>query len=97
MADLEVDLARRKATRAGKRLELTPKEFNLLVLLLRRRGVVLSRTVMAEQVWDINFDSDTNVVEVAVRRLRAKLDEPFEVKLIHTVRGMGYVMEERQE
>jgi two-component system copper resistance phosphate regulon response regulator CusR len=95
MADLEVDLARRKATRAGKRLELTPKEFNLLVL--RRRGVVLSRTVMAEQVWDINFDSDTNVVEVAVRRLRAKLDEPFEVKLIHTVRGMGYVMEERQE
>ena len=90
-------MARRKATRAGKRLELTPKEFNLLVLLLRRRGVVLSRTVMAEQVWDINFDSDTNVVEVAVRRLRAKLDEPFEVKLIHTVRGMGYVMEERQE
>mmetsp|Transcript_61822 Transcript_61822/g.146358 ORF Transcript_61822/g.146358 Transcript_61822/m.146358 type:complete len:380 (+) Transcript_61822:3155-4294(+) len=97
LADLEVDLARRKATRAGKRLELTPKEFNLLSLLLRRRGEVLSRTVMAEQVWDINFDSDTNVVEVAVRRLRAKLDEPFEVKLIHTVRGMGYVMEERQE
>lgn len=97
LGDLEVDLARRKATRAGKRLELTPKEFNLLVLLLRRRGEVLSRTVMAEQVWDINFDSDTNVVEVAVRRLRAKLDEPFEVKLIHTVRGMGYVMEERQE
>ena len=97
LADLEVDLARRKATRAGKRLELTPKEFNLLVLLLRRRGEVLSRTVMAEQVWDINFDSDTNVVEVAVRRLRAKLDEPFEFKLIHTVRGMGYVMEERQE
>ena len=90
-------MARRKATRAGKRLELTPKEFNLLTLLLRRRGEVLSRTVMAEQVWDINFDSDTNVVEVAVRRLRAKLDEPFEVKLIHTVRGMGYVMEERQE
>lgn len=97
LADLEVDLARRKATRAGKRLELTPKEFNLLVLLLRRRGEVLSRTVMAEQVWDINFDSETNVVEVAVRRLRAKLDEPFEVKLIHTVRGMGYVMEERPE
>lgn len=96
LADLEVDLARRKAVRAGKRLELTSKEFNLLALLLRRRGEVLSRTVMAEQVWDINFDSDTNVVEVAVRRLRAKLDEPFEVKLIHTVRGMGYVMEERQ-
>ncbi len=97
LADLEVDLARRKATRAGKRLELTPKEFNLLVLLLRRRGEVLSRTVMAEQVWDINFDGATNVVGVAVRRRRAKRDEPFEFKLIHTVRGMGYVMEERQE
>jgi two-component system copper resistance phosphate regulon response regulator CusR len=97
LADLEVDLARRKATRAGKRLDLTPKEFNLLVLLLRRRGEVLSRTVLAEQVWDINFDSDTNVVEVAVRRLRAKLDEPFESKLLHTVRGMGYVLEERRE
>lgn len=96
MADLAVDLLRHKATRAGKRLDLTPKEFNLLVLLLRRRGEVLTRTVLAEQVWDINFDSDTNVVEVAVRRLRAKLDEPFDVKLIHTVRGMGYVMEERQ-
>lgn len=97
MADLEVDLARRRATRAGKRLDLTPKEFNLLVLLMRRRGEVLSRTVLAEQVWDINFDSDTNVVEVAVRRLRSKLDEPFEVKLLHTVRGMGYVLEERSE
>ncbi|MBL8346335.1 MAG: heavy metal response regulator transcription factor [Rubrivivax sp.] len=95
--DLEVDLARRRATRAGKRLELTPKEFNLLVLLLRRRGEVLTRTVLAEQVWDINFDSDTNVVEVAVRRLRSKLDEPFESKLLHTVRGMGYVLERRQE
>ncbi len=97
LADLEVDLARRKATRAGKRLELTPKEFNLLALFLRRRGEVLSRTVLAEQVWDINFDSDTNVIEVAVRRLRSKLDDPFGVKLLHTVRGMGYVLEERQE
>lgn len=97
LADLEVDLARRKATRAGKRLELTPKEFNLLALFLRRRGEVLSRTVLAEQVWDINFDSDTNVIEVAVRRLRSKLDDPFEIKLLHTVRGMGYVLEERQE
>jgi two-component system, OmpR family, copper resistance phosphate regulon response regulator CusR len=96
LADLEVNLARRKATRAGRRLELTPQEFNLLALFLRRRGEVLSRTVLAEQVWDINFDSDTNVVEVAVRRLRAKLDEPFDDKLIHTVRGMGYVLEERQ-
>jgi two-component system copper resistance phosphate regulon response regulator CusR len=95
LADLEVDLARRKATRAGKRLELTPREFNLLVLLLRRKGEVLSRTVLAEQVWDINFDSDTNVVEVAVRRLRSKLDEPFDVKLLQTVRGMGYVLEEK--
>ena len=95
MADLEIDMARRKATREGKRLELTPKEFNLLVLLLRRRGEVLSRTVLAEQVWDINFDSDTNVVDVAIRRLRSKLDEPFDAKLLHTVRGMGYVLEER--
>jgi two-component system copper resistance phosphate regulon response regulator CusR len=97
MGDLELDLARRRATRAGKRLELTPKEFNLLTLLLRRRGEVLSRTVLAEQVWDINFESDTNVVEVAVRRLRGKLDEPFGSKLLHTVRGMGYVLEERSE
>ena len=95
MADLEIDMARRKATREGKRLELTPKEFNLLVLLLRRRGEVLSRSVLAEQVWDINFDSDTNVVDVAIRRLRSKLDEPFDAKLLHTVRGMGYVLEER--
>lgn len=95
LADLEVDLARRRATRAGRRPDLTPKEFNLLVLLLQRRGEVLSRTVLAEQVWDINFDSDTNVVEVAIRRLRSKLDEPFPVKLLHTVRGMGYVLEER--
>lgn len=95
IADLEVDMARRKAVRAGTRLELTPREFNLLVLLVRRRGEVLSRTVLAEQVWDINFDSDTNVVDVAIRRLRSKLDEPFGSKLLHTVRGMGYVLEER--
>ena len=95
IADLEVDLVRRKAVRSGKRLDLTAKEFALLALLLRRRGEVLSRTVLAEQVWDMNFDSDTNVVEVAVRRLRGKLDEPFETKLLHTVRGMGYVLEDR--
>ena len=96
VADLEVDLIRRKATRSGQRLDLTAKEFALLALLLRRRGEVLSRTVLAEQVWDMNFDSDTNVVEVAVRRLRGKLDDPFETKLLHTVRGMGYVLEDRQ-
>jgi two-component system copper resistance phosphate regulon response regulator CusR len=95
LADLELDLASRKAYRAGQRLDLTAKEFTLLTLLLRRRGQILSRTTLAEQVWDMNFDSDTNVVEVAVRRLRAKIDDPFPVKLLHTVRGMGYVLEDR--
>ena len=97
LADLELDLVRRKAMRAGQRLELTAKEFTLLALLLRRQGEVLSRTEIAEQVWDMNFDSDTNVVEVAVRRLRGKLDVPFERVLLHTVRGMGYVLEDRPE
>ncbi|MBN8489911.1 MAG: heavy metal response regulator transcription factor [Burkholderiales bacterium] len=95
LADLEVDLLRRKATRAGRRLDLTAKEFNLLVLLLRRQGEVLSRTEIAEQVWDMNFDSATNVIDVAIRRLRAKLDAPFERTLLHTVRGMGYALEAR--
>jgi two-component system copper resistance phosphate regulon response regulator CusR len=95
LADLEIDLASRKAHRARQRLELTAKEFTLLSLLMRRRGQVLSRTTLAEQVWDMNFDSDTNVVEVAVRRLRSKIDDPFPVKLLHTVRGMGYVLEDR--
>lgn len=96
LADLDLDLLRRRVHRGGQRLELTAKEFSLLTLLLRRRGEVLSRTVIAEQVWDMNFDSDTNVVEVAVRRLRSKLDDPFEKKLLHTVRGMGYVLEDRE-
>lgn len=96
-ADLEVDLVRRRASRGGQQLPLTAKEFSLLVLLLQRAGAILSRTTLAEQVWDMNFDSDTNVVEVAVRRLRAKLDDPFPTKLIHTVRGMGYVLEDRSE
>ena len=96
LSDLELDLIRRKAVRAGKRLELTAKEFNLLSLLLRRAGEVLSRTELAEQVWDMNFDSETNVVEVAVRRLRTKLDQPFDRPLLHTVRGMGYVLEARE-
>lgn len=95
LADLELDLLRRKARRGEKRLDLTAKEFNLLALLLRRSGEVLSRTVLAEQIWDMNFDSNTNVVEVAIRRLRAKLDDPFATKLLHTVRGMGYVLETR--
>lgn len=95
LEDLELDLIRRRATRAGQRLELTAKEFSLLSLLLRRQGEVLSRTELASQVWDMNFDSETNVVEVAVRRLRVKLDLPFGRTLLHTVRGMGYVLESR--
>jgi len=96
MADLEIDLLRQRATRAGQRLELTSKEFSLLTLLARRHGEVLSRTLIAEAVWDMNFDTDTNVVDVNVRRLRAKVDEPFPLKLIHTVRGAGYVLESEQ-
>ena len=95
IANLELDVARRRVTRDGQRVDLTPKEFGLLHLLMRRQGEVLSRTMIAEQVWDINFDSDTNVIDVAVRRLRAKVDDPFETKLIHTMRGAGYVLEER--
>ena len=94
-ADLNIDILRRKVTRAGQRIDLTAKEFALLHMLVKRHGEVLSRPQIASQVWDMNFDSDTNVVDVAVRRLRAKLDDPFEKKLIHTVWGMGYVFEER--
>lgn len=93
VADLELDLLRRRVSRAGKRIELTAKEFALLELLLRRHGEVLPRSLIASQVWDMNFDSDTNVIEVAMRRLRAKVDEGFEPRLIQTVRGMGYVLE----
>jgi two-component system copper resistance phosphate regulon response regulator CusR len=96
MADLEIDLMRQRATRAGHRLELTSKEFLLLTLLARRAGEVLSRTLIAESVWDMNFDSDTNVVDVNVRRLRSKVDDPFPMKLIRTVRGAGYVLEAEQ-
>lgn len=95
VADLELDLARHKAQRAGTRIELTSQEFILLALLIRRHGEVLSRTLIAEQIWDMNFDSDTNVVDVAIRRLRRKIDDPYEPKLIHTVRGSGYVLEVR--
>ena len=96
MADLEIDLLRHRATRAGLKLELTAKEFLLLTLLARRAGEVLSRTLIAEMVWDMNFDSDTNVVDVNVRRLRSKVDDPFPIKLIHTVRGAGYVLESEE-
>jgi two-component system copper resistance phosphate regulon response regulator CusR len=94
-ADLELDLTRHRATRSGQALDLTPKEFLLLSLLMRRTGEVLSRTLIAEQVWDINFDSDSNFVDVHIRRLRSKVDAPYARKLIHTVRGVGYVLEQR--
>lgn len=93
--DMHVDLLSRRVTRGGQRLELTAKEFALLSLLARHQGEILSKMMIAEQVWDMNFDSDANVVEVAVKRLRAKVDAPYTVKLLHTVRGMGYVLENR--
>jgi len=95
LADLHIDLLRRKVTRRDLAIVLTNKEFALLALFVQRQGEVLSRTQIASQVWDMNFDSDTNVVDVAVKRLRAKMDRPFELKLIHTVRGIGYVCEPR--
>ncbi|MBB3257275.1 two-component system copper resistance phosphate regulon response regulator CusR [Paraburkholderia bannensis] len=95
IADLEIDVIRRRVKRGATRIDLTPREFSLLQLLARRQGEVLSRTQIASFVWDMNFDSDTNVVEVAIRRLRAKIDDGYESRLIHTVRGVGYVMEEK--
>lgn len=95
VGDLELDPVKHRAIRDGQRIDLSAKEFALLALLVRKTGQVLSRTQIASMVWDINFDSDTNVVEVAVRRLRAKIDEPFATKLLHTVRGVGYVLEQR--
>jgi two-component system, OmpR family, copper resistance phosphate regulon response regulator CusR len=95
VGDLEVDVIRRRARRGEDRINLTNQEFALLSLLARRTGEVLSRSFITSQVWDINFDTDTNVVEVAIRRLRAKLDDPYPRKLVHTVRGMGYVLEDR--
>ncbi len=97
LADLRLDLIRRRVERNGQRIDLTAKEFALLELLLRRQGEVLPKSLIASQVWDMNFDSDTNVIEVAIRRLRLKVDDSHEHKLIHTVRGMGYVLEERPE
>jgi two-component system copper resistance phosphate regulon response regulator CusR len=95
VGDLEIDSVRHRATREGQRIDLTAKEFALLSLLTQKTGEVLSRTQIASLVWDIHFDSDSNVVEVAMRRLRAKIDDPFPEKLIHTVRGVGYVLERR--
>lgn len=97
VADLEIDVLRRRVTRQSQRIELTAKEFALLHLLAKRQGEVMSRTQIASMVWDMNFDSDTNVVDVAIRRLRAKIDDPYPLKLIQTVRGMGYLVEEREE
>lgn len=94
IADLKIDLTKHKVTRASQLIKLTPKEFALLVLLIERRGEVLSRTFIAEQVWDINFDTDTNVIDVVVKRLRQKIDDPFDKKLIHTIRGRGYSLED---
>lgn len=97
VADLELDLMRRRVTRAGRRIPLTAKEFALLELLLRHRDEVLPRSLIASQVWDMNFDSDTNVIDVAIRRLRSKIDDDYERKLIHTVRGMGYMLDSSGE
>ncbi|MGH8445617.1 MAG: heavy metal response regulator transcription factor [Solimonas sp.] len=95
VGDLQIDLLSRRAWRDGRRLDLTAKEFALLAALARRQGEIISKTVIAEQVWDINFESNANVVEVAIKRLRAKIDNPFKHKLLHTIRGMGYVLEAR--
>ncbi|AJZ89508.1 heavy metal response regulator transcription factor [Cedecea neteri] len=93
--DLQVDLLARRVVRGNERIDLTAKEFSLLSLLARHQGEILSKMMIAEQVWDMNFESDANVVEVAVKRLRAKIDAPYPQKLLHTVRGMGYVLEKR--
>ena len=97
VADLEIDLLRRQVVRDGQRIKLTAKEFSLLELLMRRQGEVLPRSLIASQVWDMNFDSDTNVIDVAIRRLRGKIDDGFKTKLIHTVRGMGYMLDKTDE
>lgn len=94
VGDLEVDLAARKVTRSGKRIGLTPKEFSLLEYFARNHGTVVTRTMIAEHVWDQHFDSFTNVIDVYVRYLRLKIDDAFPTKLIHTVRGVGYVLSE---
>ncbi|WP_221800392.1 heavy metal response regulator transcription factor [Oceanobacter mangrovi] len=97
VADLTLDINKRTASRQGNRIPLTNREFTLLELLVNRKGEVLTRSLIASQVWDMNFDSDTNVIDVAIRRLRRKIDDPFEPKLIHTVRGMGYRLDDEHE
>ena len=97
VADLEIDLMRRRVSRAGERIQLTAKEFALLELLVRHQEEVLPRSLIASQVWDMNFDSNTNVIDVAIRRLRAKIDDAFDRKLIHTIRGMGYMLDASDE
>ncbi|MCW0387138.1 heavy metal response regulator transcription factor [Xanthomonas sacchari] len=97
VGELQIDMISRKAMRGRQRLDLTAKEFALLAALARHQGEILSKTAIAEMVWDMNFDSNTNVVEVAIKRLRAKIDVPFDAPLLHTVRGMGYVLEERED
>jgi len=94
LLDLQLDLLKRTATRNQDNITLTAKEFSLLELFMRKQGEVLSRTTIASLIWDMNFDSDTNVIDVAVKRLRAKIDKPYDTPLIHTVRGMGYKMDE---
>jgi two-component system copper resistance phosphate regulon response regulator CusR len=95
VGELQIDLIARKVIRQGQRIDLTAKEFSLLMVLAKRQGDILSKTAIAELVWDMNFDSNTNVVEVAIKRLRAKIDTPFARPLLHTIRGMGYVLEDR--
>lgn len=95
IADLIVDSQKHKAMRGNNYIRLTAKEFMLLLLLVNKTGEVLSRTFIAEQVWDIHFDCDTNAIDVAIKRLRDKVDKDFDKKLIHSVRGVGYVLEER--
>jgi two-component system, OmpR family, copper resistance phosphate regulon response regulator CusR len=95
VADLEVNFFAHKATRGGKYLDLTPKEFALLSLLIRRAGEVLSRSLIAERIWNMGFDNNMKIVDVRIGNLRAKVDDPYAMKLIHTVRGVGYVLEER--
>ena len=95
IADLHINLVEHRATRGNQKLDLTPKEFSLLTFLAQHQSEVLSRSFIAEKVWNINFDTDTNIIDVAIRRLRQKVDDPFDVKLIHSVRGIGYTLEAR--
>ena len=97
IADLTVDLIKRRVTRSGDKINLTGKEFSLLEFFIHHQGEVLSRSLIASKVWDMNFDSDTNVIDVAIKRLRAKIDQDYEPKLIQTVRGMGYILEVTNE